>query len=296
MSGIVLSGFSRGATTWPGDYNITGTTASTSSATGALTVSGGIGVGKDSYFNGIKIGRGGGNSQGNTVVGVNALQLNADMYGYSSAFGHSALYSNMIGFYNDAFGAWSLYSNTSGLMNSAFGTKAFYSNTEGNSGAAFGYEAMYSNLTGSSNVAFGSSALSSNTTGSGNVALGVGAGQYQGVSGSTPLVDPENSIYIGANSRGFSNADQNSIVIGTSAIGKGANTTVIGTSATTKTHLYGTVEAKSFVATDPTGAFSVEGYTDLYGHVGLAGGVAIGAHSVATSGGWAEGESSVALG
>ena len=76
------------------------------------------------------------------------------------------------------------------------------------------------------------------------MAIGSYAGLL-GAYGSTPLLNTSNSIYIGANSRGFSNQDQNAIVIGAAAIGEGANTTVIGNSDTIKTHLFGTVNASA---------------------------------------------------
>jgi hypothetical protein len=53
------------------------------------------------------------------------------------------------------------------------------------------------------------------------------------------LTTSSNSCYIGTGSRGLNNSDSNSIVIGASAIGIGANKTVIGTSSTTETKLFG---------------------------------------------------------
>jgi len=44
---------------------------------------------------------------------------------------------------------------------------------------------------------------------------------------------------LGAGARGLNNSDSNSIVIGSSAVGIGANTTVIGTSSTTESKLFG---------------------------------------------------------
>jgi hypothetical protein len=55
-------------------------------------------------------------------------------------------------------------------------------------------------------------------------------------------VDEVASVYIGNAARGLNNSDSNSVVIGgTTAIGLGANTTVLGTSATTITRLFGNV-------------------------------------------------------
>jgi len=73
------------------------------------------------------------------------------------------------------------------------------------------------------------------------VGMGYQAGRYQ-ADGATALTDPEYSIYIGTNARGKDNADENSVVIGgNTPIGLGANTTVIGTSATTLTRLFGDI-------------------------------------------------------
>ena len=95
--------------------------------------------------------------------------------------------------------------------------------------------------TGIYNVGMGSSAQYSLTTGSYNVGMGYQAGRYQ-ADGATALTDPEYSIYIGTNARGKDNADENSVVIGgNTPIGLGANTTVIGTSATTLTRLFGDI-------------------------------------------------------
>jgi hypothetical protein len=307
---------------WP--LSITNTTASKSSAVGALTVAGGVGIAMDSYINGIKVGRGGGNVTSNTAYGVNSLQANITGYsntanGYYSlgmnttgssntATGYYALYANTTGGYNTSSGVYALRSNTSGYSNTAAGYYALYANitggsntaagvyalranTSGYSNTATGYYALYANTTGGYNTANGVSAISRNTTGSynsahgnyalnsnttgssntvagyyslygnttgiSNVAIGAGAGRYQ-ANGTTYLNDPDNSIYLGANSRGFSNSDQNSIVIGYTAIGEGANTTVIGNSSTTRTHLYGETV---------TSALNVTGATVLNGQV-----------------------------
>lgn len=310
-------------------FSLSNTSASSSSSSGALTVAGGMGVAMDSYINGIRVGRGGGNSATNTAYGVSTLQANTtgssntatgyyslgmNTSGYSNtatgyyaltanttggnntAAGSYALRTNTTGYSNTAAGSYSLGMNTSGYSNTATGyyalaanttggnntaagsyalrtnttgssnTAAGYyslmSNTTGNSNDASGYYALGRNTTGYYNAASGSYALGGNTTGnantaagygslqynttgSSNVAIGSGAAKYQ-ANGTSALTDPDNSIYIGTNARGFSNLDQNSIVIGTGAIGEGANTTVIGSSNTVSTHLYGTVNASAF--------------------------------------------------
>ena len=130
------------------------------------------------------------------------------------------------------------------LNNTAIGQSALGFNTTGTCNTAIGTEALWKNTTGSFNTALGLGALRFNSTGGNNVAIGSNAG-FLAASGGTFMDTASNSIYIGADSRGYSNQDNNSIVIGASAIGEGANTTVIGNPNTTKTHLFGTVNAST---------------------------------------------------
>jgi hypothetical protein len=53
------------------------------------------------------------------------------------------------------------------------------------------------------------------------------------------LTASSNSVYIGYNAKGFNNSDSNTIVIGSGAIGLGANQTTIGTSSTTANRIFG---------------------------------------------------------
>ena len=179
----------------------------------------------------------------NSATGYYSLGCNTTG-GNNTASGYMSLYANTTGYYNTASGYMSLYANTTGISNTATGNYALYVNTTGSSNAAYSYAALQANTTGSSNTAAGYGSLSNNTTGSSNVAIGSGAGKYQ-ANGSTSLTTANQSIYVGVNSRGFSNLDQNAIVIGASAVGEGANTTVIGNSGTLKTHLYGTVNVSA---------------------------------------------------
>jgi hypothetical protein len=133
------------------------------------------------------------------------------------------------------------------------GASSLGGNTAGSEGTAVGCAALLSNSTGVKNTAMGAFALNGNSVGQSNIALGWSAGRYQ-ADGTTPLADPENSIYIGAGSRGFSNDDTNSIVIGDSAIGEGANTTVIGNISTTSTRLFGETKVGALSASGTVSA------------------------------------------
>jgi hypothetical protein len=164
----------------------------------------------------------------NTFVGVNAGNFTMGATATETYYGS----------YNTAVGANALRATTTGYGNAALGYAALYSNANGVNNAAVGANALENNTGGAFNVAVGSSALYNNTTGLYNIAIGTDAGRYQ-ANGSTALETANYSIYIGYNACGKDNDDDNSIVIGTSAIGLGANTTAIGTSATTVTELRG---------------------------------------------------------
>lgn len=245
-----------GNATFAGGIAITSNTPSSSSGSGALSVAGGIGAVWDSHFNGIRVGKGGGNWHANTAVGANTLSSNTTG-NHNTAIGNWTQPLNTVGSFNTSTGSAALRRNVEGSSNSAFGFNAMHSNTNGSGNSAFGFWAMYANSTGHHNTAIGNDALSPNTTGSMNVAVGLSAGRTQ-ANGTTNLTDAERSIYIGANSRGKDNNDDNSIVIGTTAIGLGANTTVIGNSATTRTHLHGQTT---------TASLEVSGITSLKGQV-----------------------------
>lgn len=332
-SGNVVFGTGR-------SLNISNITPSTSSATGAFTVAGGFGAGMDSYFNGVRVGRGGGNNSENIVVGSQAA-LGSNTVGYNNiAIGLSALKDNTIGSHNLAIGTrameWnlegqaniavgmetlrrnttghrniavglnaltsnttgdsnvavgflSMEKNTIGVYNAALGSGSMQDNTEGTGNTALGFAALGGNTTGHSNTTIGMVSMLRNTTGFGNtsvgnhaanhlnggnrnVMLGAGAGSGQ-MDGTTPLLTPENSIYIGANSLGHSEEDYNTIVIGTDAISQGANTTVIGNTSTTRTKLFGKLDtAKVEITAGVPGddALVVEGNTTLSGKVTIS--------------------------
>lgn len=206
----------------------------------------------------------------NSGIGYQCLQANTTGY-RNVASGYQALYSNTTGYDNVAVGIYALYTNTIGHRNLAIGYYTLPANTEGNENTAIGAFALQRNTTGLENLAIGSAALQANVIGSANIAVGkdalfsTTAGKNVGIglqvlyfnstganntavgwqagayhaNGSTPLADPENSVYIGYGVRGKDNSDSNSIVIGYSAIGLGANTTVIGNTSTTAATIYG---------------------------------------------------------
>jgi len=237
----------------------TNTTASTSSATGALIIAGGAGIAKDSFINGHRIGVGLLADQKNLAVGYNAL--NSTISG---------------GIDNVALGYVAGQNITSGPNNVMIGSNAGYSNTTGQSNMCIGNGAHYSNLTGSYNVAIGGGAgheqnnnsvynvfLGSNagyfiTSGNETTCVGGDAGRRQ-ADGSN-MTASSNSVYIGYNAKGFNNSDSNTIVIGSNAIGLGANKTAIGTSSTTETKLFGqlTLDATACISAASSTALALK--------------------------------------
>ncbi|MCX6715493.1 MAG: hypothetical protein NT077_00565, partial [Candidatus Taylorbacteria bacterium] len=178
---------------------------------GAITGTSSITMGADSYFNGVRVGRGANSLPNNTALGVSAL-VQVTTGDQNAAAGYQALYANTEGFNNAAFGWQALRNNTTGFQNNAFGhlamglngtgyynvavgDSALYTNSSGYENVAVGYSALafstgnfnvgigsnalYANTSGSSNVAIGQRALRLITTGSNNVALGNFAGQYE---------------------------------------------------------------------------------------------------------------------
>ncbi|MCX6716269.1 MAG: hypothetical protein NT077_04660, partial [Candidatus Taylorbacteria bacterium] len=136
-----------------------------------LDVVGTASTSADSYFNGVRVGRGNSSIGQNTAVGYGTL--NSDSSGDSNtAVGYLALYVNTIGGSNTAVGVSALSGNTEGNWNTANGMKSLQTNTIGSYNTAVGYQALSSNTTGSYNAAVGMYALNSNTTAQNNTALG----------------------------------------------------------------------------------------------------------------------------
>lgn len=172
----------------------------------------------------------------NVAIGMNALATNVSGDN-NVAIGTQAL-QNSTGFADVAIGFQALNQRTSGAYNVAVGWSSLFGVTDGNFNAGVGSEVLYALTTGSYNAALGHGALQYVGTGSSNTAIGRYAGTYQ-ADGTTGLANPESSTYIGYATRGLNNDDDNSTVVGANAIGKGANTTVLGNTSTASTYLYG---------------------------------------------------------
>ena len=281
----------------------------TTSGVSLLTVTGGSGTtgkvstndlstnflnaSQESNFNGVTIGKGNGNLQyntaiglavldggsatGNAVTGVGSYALqNNTSGGSNTAVGHAAMRYNTAGTTNTASGIYALRNNTVGSENTATGANSLVSNISGNCNTAIGNSSLISNQTGQYNTAIGYQSSGQNqgswnttlgmnslyykTSGNSNIAIGNDAANVQR-NGTSYLTSTTGSIYIGAGCRGMVNGESNSIVIGTGAWGEGSDTTVIGNGATKSTHLYGKTISDSL---------QVNGNTVLSGTVILA--------------------------
>ncbi len=194
--------------------------------TDKLQVSGSIKSTLDAYINQVRVGKGPGDFNTNTIVG------------------YQAFVSNSTGQYNVALGDNTLNSNTSGFENTAVGTQVLKNNTIGSNNTGLGENALYYNISGDTNTALGGFALERITSGSDNIGIGYRAGRSIGVGGSNTYSN--NSIFIGSNTAPQNINQTNQIVIGHNAIGNGSNTVTIGDGNITKTYLQGGVEATSF--------------------------------------------------
>ena len=178
----------------------------------------------------------------NTAIGFYALNANSTG-NHNTAVGNNSLLVNT-GNHNTAVGSYSLSANTSGIKNVAFGPYANQTNSTGNYNAALGYGALSASTSASENIAVGFTAGSEITTGDKNIFIGSQAGNYVGSAGVTKNTTGKNSVLIGYDVRPDANTDENEIVISgynnsTPTVGIGSNTTLIGSTKTQKSQLYG---------------------------------------------------------
>ena len=206
---------------------------------------------------------------------------------HNIGIGCSVLQSNTTGNCNIALGV-ALGYNTTGTCNVAIGQSAGYYNTTGGCNVAIGVQALYGNQTNNGNNAIGCGALASGpgadnnalglgalygTTGDNNTGIGVRAGCNNGdgdcnvffgaqagqflANGMTSLTSPDNSTYIGAETRGYATTDSNVTVIGYQACGCGNNTVSIGNGSVSATHLNGTSVVIAGALSKGSGTFNI---------------------------------------
>jgi len=194
---------------------------------------------------------------GNVGVGAYTGVLNTTGF-FNVGIGYFAFQANTTGYYNVAIGNRALRSNTVGFSNLAVGQNALFLNTSGSSNTAFGTAALYRNTTGTNNIGIGNNSLDNNDSGGFNIAIGQSAGSL--VSAGTANTLLTNSILIGRNTRVAATGQTNQVVIGDQAIGLGSNTTVIGNTGTTQTHLHGNLTLGS--TSSPAARMVVTGADD----------------------------------
>ena len=140
---------------------------------GPIDVTGAVTSQTDSVFNGVAIGKGGGNIASNTTIGVGSLAANTTGVG-NTAIGSASLTGVTSGVFNTAVGYSAGYLTT-GNYNTVMGYTALFTAGVSNGNTAIGYSAL-SATTGSNNTALGNTAGSAITTGTGNVVIGVNNG------------------------------------------------------------------------------------------------------------------------
>lgn len=159
----------------------------------------------DLKVNGINVGIGSGQVNGNIAIGLTTLNSNTSGRA-NTAIGAEALRSNTTGSINTAYGQQALFANRTGIENTATGANTLLFNTTGSDNTASGYQALQTNTTGSANTAFGAAALITNTTGSNLTAIGTGANvTTDGLTNSTAIgynsnVSTSNTIQLGNSS------------------------------------------------------------------------------------------------
>jgi hypothetical protein len=240
----------EGATGPIGATGIQGSTGATGiGATGATGV---IPVDQDIIINQLTVGKGGGNIETNTAIGLDALFFNTTgnqntasgrgalrentTGSFNSAFGRQALRFNTTGNQNTASGALALFSNTTGGNNTASGSSALSSNTTGGNNTASGVNALFANTTANFNTASGANSLRDNTTGGNNTASG-GNALFSNTTGNSNTASGVNAL---SSNTTFSNIGG----FGSNAQVTGSNQVQLGDSATT-TYAYGAVQDRS---------------------------------------------------
>jgi len=185
---------------------------------------------------------------GNVAIGTSSM-YRATTARFNTAVGYQALLGSaaVTSVGNTVIGYNAMVSNTSGGYNSAIGINALYSLTTGIQNTAVGVEALYS-TNGSNNAGIGISALRNATSGDQNTAIGTNAARYKTASNTNHTSAGTNNIYIGYESRASGDAPSSEIVIGSSAVGLGSNTAVIGATSQTSATIYGQVNAPGGVS------------------------------------------------
>ncbi len=182
------------------------------------------------------------------TVGVGAYVPPPQLTGGTTVVGVDALPTTTGGVRNTAIGHSTLKSLTTGSNNTAVGSQAMENITISSNTVAVGSLALNDGITPYSTVAVGAEALRYSTLSSGTVAVGAFAGRLDSTNANVTRAD--SCVFIGVSAKPLGNNESNQIVIGSSAVGLGSDTVVLGDTDITKTRLYGNVG----IGTDTPGA------------------------------------------
>ncbi|MCZ2487184.1 hypothetical protein [Aquirufa antheringensis] len=246
------------ATTLTGIVPITkgGTGSSTQNfvdLTTAQTIAGQKTFSEDSYFNGVRIGKGASNNIQNTAVGYTALGSNTTGEG-NTAIGFQGQMSGTSGSSNTSLGFAALIDNTTSSGNTAIGYQALQKNT-GDNNIAIGTNTMYLALNSTRNIVVGSNALETNANGAANnIIMGVNSMRVAtsasenvaigNEAGSTFTNETRNTL-LGA-STNISAGVSNATAIGYGAIADASNKIQLGNANVTAVNTSGTITAAGF--------------------------------------------------
>jgi hypothetical protein len=288
LSAVTTLGTFTTTTTYANGGTISGSTLTLGAADGtnpglvttlAQTIAGAKTFSSDIITNEVRVGKGVAGNTSNTVLGKSALTATSTVTNeniLNTAIGISAMQNaSGTGSYNTAVGANSGFWNSSGSDNTNLGYQSGYNTTTGSKNVAIGSKAMLgvagNYLTGAGNNAIGFEAMKDiSTSAADNIALGLSAGtklttgtknifigSLAGSSistGATANTTGLNSVLIGYDVRPLANADDNEIVIsgwnGTAGtVGLGSNSTLIGSTTTQKSQIYGALTVVPNTAT-----------------------------------------------
>ncbi|MCZ2484981.1 beta strand repeat-containing protein [Aquirufa antheringensis] len=246
------------ATTLTGIVPITkgGTGSSTKNfvdLTTAQTIAGQKTFSEDSYFNGVRIGKGASNNIQNTAIGYTALGSNTTGEG-NTAIGFQGQMSGTSGSSNTSLGFAALIDNTTSSGNTAIGYQALQKNT-GDNNIAIGTNTMYLALNSTRNIVVGSNALETNANGAANnIIMGVNSMRVAtsasenvaigNEAGSTFTNETRNTL-LGA-STNISAGVSNATAIGYGAIADASNKIQLGNANVTAVNTSGTITAAGF--------------------------------------------------
>jgi hypothetical protein len=199
------------------------------------------GRGNSTGFNNINIGDSSGK---NNTIGFYNINIgnNSGIYNNNGDsninIGNGAGFSNKSG-HNMFIGVSAGTRNTDGSRNCFIGNSTGFDNTIGYDNTFLGNSSGIRNIEGNNNLFLGLYSSMNNTIGNHNIIIGSHAGVND--SNANNNETSNYTILIGSWTQVYTDGDENEIVIGYNAIGKGSNTVLIGNDDITDTYLGGRV-------------------------------------------------------